>query len=123
LEQLSEAAVTRTVWHAGKKQPPIRLQAAGEDKTLIDRTDSCSQWPEEESPCPVNVRVERGVSGIVIALSAESQLLALLDIGGTDADALAEIDPSDVWLWGPLIEDFSKALQNIGCTRRSSRWL
>jgi hypothetical protein len=63
---------------AGKKQPPSGCRAAGEGKTSIDCMDRCSQWPDQERPCPTKERVERLVGGIVIALSAEGQLIALL---------------------------------------------
>src|ERR1700732_2893523 len=46
---------------------------------LIDCMDRCSQWPDEERPSPINGRVERVVGRIVIVLSAEGQLIALVD--------------------------------------------
>jgi hypothetical protein len=64
---------------AGKKQPPSGCRAAGEGKTSIDCMDRCSQWPDQERPCSTKERVERLGYWIVIALSADGQLIALLN--------------------------------------------
>ena len=61
-----------------KKAAARWLQAAERVKTLIDCIDRCSQWPDEERPCPTNGRVDRVAGGIVTAVSAEGQLIALL---------------------------------------------
>ena len=76
----------------GKKQPPIGLQAAGEGKTSIDCMDRCSHWTDQERPCPTKGRVERIGGRIVIALSADGQLIALLDRANGRGDALAGVD-------------------------------
>jgi hypothetical protein len=58
-------------------RPVVYRRLRGKD--LIDCMDTCSQWLEEERPCPTNGRVERVAGRIVTALSAEGQLIALLD--------------------------------------------
>jgi hypothetical protein len=53
---------------------------------------------------------------IVIALSADGQLLALLDEARMNRDAWAGslMLRFRAWFWGLLIASFGRALQNIG---------
>jgi hypothetical protein len=67
------------VWCREKKAAAHWFAGGWRGKTQIDCMDRCSQWPEEERPCPAKVRVERVAGRIVIALSATGQLIALLD--------------------------------------------
>jgi hypothetical protein len=69
-----------------KKQPPNDRRRLEWVRHLIDCMDRCSQWPDQERPCPINGRVERVVGRIVMALSAEGQLIALLINPGTSAE-------------------------------------
>jgi hypothetical protein len=79
LEQRWEMRLYGACGVAGKKQPPNGRRRLEWVRQLIDRTDRCSQWPDQERPCPINGRVERVVGRIVMALSAEGQLIAFIE--------------------------------------------
>src|SRR5947209_8340228 len=65
---------------ADKSSRPVVAGRLEEARQLIDCMDRCSQSPDQERPCPAIRSVERSVSPIVIAVSAQGQLIALLEL-------------------------------------------
>jgi hypothetical protein len=65
-----------------KSSRPLVCRRLERVRLWIDCMDRCSRWPDQERPCPTKVRVERLGGGIVIALSADGQLIALIDMAG-----------------------------------------
>jgi hypothetical protein len=61
------------------KKSRLKVQAAGERRHWFDCMDRCSHWPDQERLCPTKKRVERTMGRIVMVLSGEGQLIALLD--------------------------------------------
>ena len=82
----AEAADDQRAHHIGenraakKSSRPVVAGRLEEARQLIDCMDRRSQSPDEERPRPAIRSVERSVSPIVIAVSAQGQLIALLDL-------------------------------------------